>query len=61
MSLVPLDRGLGGLQNSLTLGVVWMWNPSIRILLNFVAADVRSGPYGPGDIYYVMLRTQFSF
>jgi len=51
----------GGEMQTLTAGLTWMWNPNSRVVLNGVYADVASGPLGPGDLYYVMLRFQVDY
>jgi len=51
----------GGEMQTLTAGLTWMWNPNSRVVLNGVYADVASGPFGPGDVYYVSLRFQVDY
>jgi len=56
------DGGVvGGVLDSVTLGVTWMWSPNARVKLNFVYADVEDGPQGTGTIFNSVLRFQFDF
>jgi len=51
----------GGEMDSLTFGLTWQWNPHALAKFNVVYADVKSGPLGAGDLYYVLVRFQYDF
>jgi phosphate-selective porin OprO/OprP len=56
------DGGIdGGMMNSFTFGVTWMWNPNTRVKLDLVYADITGGPLGSGTIWYMITRFQFDF
>ena len=56
------DGGIvGGELDTISFGVSWLWNPSMRAKLNLVYADVEDGPLGTGTVLYLMTRIQFDF
>ena len=58
----PADGGVvGGVMDSVTLGVTWMWNPNTRVKVDFIYADVEDGPKGTGSIFNTTLRFQWDF
>jgi phosphate-selective porin OprO/OprP len=61
--LLDLNDGAirGGREFLHTFGVIWRWNPTTRILLNYVFDDVRSGPKGAGEVQSLSIRFQFNF
>jgi len=56
------DGGIeGGVLDSVTLGVTWLWNPNTRIKIDFAYADAEDGPKGSGNIFNVTMRFQWDF
>jgi phosphate-selective porin OprO/OprP len=56
------DAGIdGGIADSWTFDLTWLWNPNMRVRLNLAYADVEGGPRGTGSVAYVMTRFQFDF
>jgi phosphate-selective porin OprO/OprP len=57
------DSGiLGGVQDQLTFGVNWYWNPHMRVMFNFIWADISDGgPLGEGELNIFAMRFQVDF
>lgn len=57
------DSGvLGGVQDTITAGVNWWWNPHMRVMFNVIFADVSDGgPFGEGDLTIFGTRFQVDF
>ncbi|MCK6460980.1 MAG: hypothetical protein L6Q95_13940 [Planctomycetes bacterium] len=57
------DSGVtGGLQEAITLGVNWYWNPNMRVMLNVVWVDVsEGGAFGEGSLTVFGTRLQVDF
>ena len=51
----------GGVMDTVTVGVTWLWNPNARVKFEVVHADVEGGPYGTGTIVTAALRFQWDF
>ena len=51
----------GGVQNTVTGGVNWHWNPNVRWMFNVVWADVTGGPFGSGELLIFATRFEFDF
>jgi phosphate-selective porin OprO/OprP len=62
-SLDLSDSGVnGGLQNCITFGVNWYWNPQMRFMFNVIWADVSQGaPFGDGNLTIFGTRFQLDF
>jgi phosphate-selective porin OprO/OprP len=55
------DRGVrGGEANTLTLGVNWYLNPSVRLMLNYTIADIEHDVYD-GELGILQTRFQVDF
>jgi len=57
------DGGIaGGVQDCVTIGANWYWNPHMRVMFNLIFADVSDGgPLGGGDLTIFGTRFQFDF
>lgn len=57
------DSGVtGGLQEAITFGVNWYWNPSMRVMFNVVWVDVsEGGAFGEGSLTVFGTRFQVDF
>lgn len=61
--LIDLNSGAvtGGKQETHSVGVTWRWNPNVRVMFEYIFADVKSGPEGPGQLNIFQMRWQFDF
>jgi phosphate-selective porin OprO/OprP len=57
------DAGIaGGVQDQITVGVNWYWNPHMRVMFNYIWADISDGgPEGEGELNIFAMRFQFDF
>ena len=57
------DSGVfGGEMDTFTFGVNWYWNPNVRMMFNYVYADITNGgSEGNGKLNSVIIRWQFDF
>lgn len=57
------DSGIaGGVQDTITFGVNWYWNPHMRVMFNFIWADISDGgPFGEGNLNIFAMRFQVDF
>ena len=56
------DAGVvGGEQDTMTFGVNWYWNPNVRMVFNYIYADITDGVEGSGKLNIVAIRWQFDF
>jgi len=62
-SLDLSDSGVaGGLQDAITFGVNWYWNPSMRFMFNVIWLDISEGaPFGDGNLTVFGTRLQVDF
>ncbi|MHC4973050.1 MAG: OprO/OprP family phosphate-selective porin [Planctomycetota bacterium] len=61
--IIDLNSGavMGGKQETHSVGVTWRWNPNVRVMFEYIFADVKSGPEGPGQLNIFQMRWQFDF
>ncbi|MHC4952772.1 MAG: OprO/OprP family phosphate-selective porin [Planctomycetota bacterium] len=56
------DAGVvGGEQDAFSVGFNWYWNPNVRMMFNYIHADITDGTEGTGKLNSVVLRWQFDF
>ena len=57
------DGGIaGGVQDTITFGVNWYWNPHMRVMFNYIWADISDGgPLGEGELNIFAMRFQVDF
>jgi phosphate-selective porin OprO/OprP len=57
------DAGIaGGVQDCITAGANWWWNPHMRVMFNLIFADIGDGgPFGEGDLTIFATRFQVDF
>lgn len=55
------DKIIGGEEDNWTLGVNWYLNPAIRIMLNYVNADIDRQPLYEDDFEALTMRFQLAF
>jgi phosphate-selective porin OprO/OprP len=57
------DAGIaGGVQDTITFGLNWYWNPHIRVMFNYIWADITDGaPLGEGELSIFAMRFQVDF
>ncbi len=62
LSELDLDDGpiYGGREQNISVGVNWYLNPVMRIMFNYINADIDHALYG-GDINIFQTRFQFQF
>lgn len=62
-SLDLSDSGVaGGLQEAITFGVNWYWNPCMRFMFNVIWTDISEGaPLGDGNLTVFGTRLQVDF
>jgi phosphate-selective porin OprO/OprP len=53
----------GGVQDCVTIGVNWFWNPHMVTKFNVILADITDGggPFGEGELTIFAMRFQFDF
>ncbi len=55
------DNIVGGVGNSLTLGLNWYWNPYARMQFNYGIGDIDRDPTGSGDYQICGIRLSVDF